>query len=95
MAYSAGPSQLRWDHATSVYKRQDEPQGLLVPDVTFKRDQVAVVYNRGDAPPEITIKSISDDVHTVMANGVAIAVIAQAAGPMISADDVLLVEGHF
>lgn len=87
--------KLRWDCATSVYDRQPEPQGLLVPDTGFKTEKVAVVYNKGDTPPEITVQAISTDVQTVLADGVAVAVVARAAGPLISPEDVLLVERHF
>jgi hypothetical protein len=85
---------LRWDCATGMYNRHSAPQGVLVPDNAFKHDQVAVVYNKGDTPPEITVKMISGDVQTVLANGVAVAVVARASGPTISPEDVLLVERH-
>ncbi|AXI46151.1 hypothetical protein C1J03_09035 [Sulfitobacter sp. SK012] len=67
-------------------------QGALVPDSNHNCDHVAVVYDRGDTPPEITIKETSGMVHTVLANGVAIAVIARSTGAALNPADVLLVE---
>jgi hypothetical protein len=87
-------NQLRWDCATGMYDKHPAPQGVLVPDTDFKHDQVAVVYNKGDTPPKITVKTISGDVQTVLANGIAVAVVARAFGPTISPEDVLLVERH-
>jgi hypothetical protein len=87
-------NQLRWDCATGMYDRQTAPQGVLVPDNAFKNDQVAVVYNKGDTPPEITVNVISGDVQTVLANGIAVAVVARTSGPMLTPEDVLLVERH-
>ncbi len=87
---------LRWENAAglthSSKTNQATPQGAFVPDTMHDCDQVAVVYNKGDNPPEITIREVSGSVHTVLANGVAVAVIARASGPALSADDVLLVE---
>ena len=71
-----------------------EPHGAFVPDTNHNCDHVAVVYAKGQNPPEITIREVSGSVHTVLANGVAVAVIARASGPAVSADDVLLVEQH-
>ena len=89
---------LRWDTATAVYPMNDAtapcPQGLLVPDATQKCDHVAVVVDKGQNPPEITIKQVSGTVHTVLADGVAVAVVARATGPAPSVEDVLLVERH-
>lgn len=89
-------SGLCWDRATSMRSTKafgEQPlQCALVPDTVHDCDQVAVVYNKGDAPPEITIREISGFVHTVLADGVAVAVIARASGPVPRADDVLLVE---
>jgi hypothetical protein len=87
-------NQLRWDCATGMYDRQKEPQGVLVPNTAFTSEKVAVVYNRGDTPPRITVTAISDDVQTVLADGIAVAVVARACGPLISPEDVLLVERH-
>ncbi len=68
------------------------PKGALVPDAQGETDYIAVVYDEGDTPPEITIKQISGTVHTVLANGVAVAVIARATGNAPRVADVLLVE---
>ena len=68
--------------------------GALVPDSYDENDHIAVVFNKGETPPEITIHEVSGSVHTVCANGIAIAVVASATGPAPSADDVLLVERY-
>ncbi|GAA6175096.1 hypothetical protein [Sulfitobacter pacificus] len=87
---------LRWERAAGLMPgsqaKQHAPQGAFVPDTMHDCDQVAVVYNKGETPPEITIKQVSGSVHTVLADGVAVAVIARAAGPAVSPEDVLLVE---
>ncbi|MEP5732582.1 MAG: hypothetical protein ABJL67_24790 [Sulfitobacter sp.] len=89
-------SRLSWDRAagmpTSSVTKDTTPQGALVPDNIKDCDQVAVVYNKGETPPEITINDVSGSVQTVLANGVAVAVIAKASGPALQVDDVLLVE---
>lgn len=68
------------------------PQGALIPDGEEDRDHIAVVYDKGDTPPKITIAEVSGSVHTVLANGVAIAVVARSAGRAPTPADVLLVE---
>jgi len=68
------------------------PQGALVPDTNHNCDHIAVVYDKGDTPPEITIKAVSGSVHTVLADGIAVAVVARSEGPAPSVADVLLVE---
>ncbi len=87
---------LCWDRATGMPSEHTRPstapQGALVPDNLRDCDQVAVVYNKGETPPEITIRDVSGSVQTVLADGVAVAVIASAAGRALSPDDVLLVE---
>ncbi|MFK7835095.1 MAG: hypothetical protein AB8B60_02635 [Sulfitobacter sp.] len=89
-------TRLNWDRAAGMPScsslPEAAPQGALVPDNIMDRDQVAVVYNKGETPPEITIRAISGSVQTVLADGIAVAVIASASGPALSADDVLLVE---
>ena len=89
-------SRLDWNEATGLMpvSAHGDPglQGALVPDTLQDRDQVAVVYNKGDQPPEITIHKISGTVHSVLANGIAVAVVARASGPAPTVDDVLLVE---
>jgi len=66
--------------------------GALVPDGQGDTDHIAVVYDKGEVPPEITIKQISGSVHSVLADGIAVAVIARASGTAPSPEDVLLVE---
>ncbi len=87
---------LCWEKATGITPRpqsnEQSPQGALVPNTIHNYDQVAVVYDKGQTPPEITIREVSGSVHTVLADGVAVAVIARASGPAVSAEDVLLVE---
>lgn len=87
---------LRWDWATGLSPSKDSdlsgPQCALVPDTLHDCDQIAVVYDKGQTPPRITIAQVSCSVHTVLADGVAVAVVARASGPAPSADDVLLVE---
>lgn len=68
------------------------PEGALIQDDTADQDQVAVVYDKGETPPEITITDLSNTVQAVNANGVAVAIIACSAGPRLTVDDVLLVE---
>ncbi len=90
------PARYHWAGATGLTPAAQEneniPQGALVPDMARDCDQVAVVYKKGETPPEITVREISSSVQTVLADGVAVAVIASAFGPAISPDDVLLVE---
>lgn len=89
-------SGLCWDQITGMVATSDRtvpcPQGILVPDSHTNRDKVAVVYDKGNPPPEITVKEISGSVTSVLADGVAVAVVARATGPGLSAKDVLLVE---
>ena len=89
-------SRLRWDRAASLLptaaRAEPGPQGALVPDSLRDSDQIAVVYDKGQTPPEITIRQVSGSVHTVLADGVAVAVVASANGPAPRKDDVLLVE---
>ena len=96
MSRDYSPTRYNWAGATglapALRENEDVPQGALVPDMARDCDQVAVVYNKGETPPEITVKEISSSVQTVLADGVAVAVIASAFGPTISPDDVLLVE---
>tara|TARA_R110002072_G_scaffold847_29_gene6861 strand:- start:342 stop:641 length:300 start_codon:yes stop_codon:yes gene_type:complete len=88
--------QFRWENAASLSPMgataERSPQGALVPDMLHDCDQIAVVYDKGQTPPEITIRQVSGSVHTVLADGVAIVVVARASGPAPSAEDVLLVE---
>lgn len=96
MATIDSHSGLQWDNATSLTSKDtlDEtlPQGALVPDTLHNCDQIAVVYSKGKAPPRITVMRVSGSVHTVLADGIAVAVIASASRPTLNPDDVLLVE---
>ena len=89
-------SALCWDQITGMRNlcavSEALPKGILVPDRRTQRDKVAVVYENGETPPEITVKAISGWVSSVHADGVAVAVVARAYGPDLSAEDVLLVE---
>jgi hypothetical protein len=86
----------RWNFSTGLPPLHDQgkrcPQGMLLHDRETEDDRVAVVYKRGHPPPKITIDRISSNVHTVRADGVAVAVVARAGGPVVSIDEVLLVE---
>lgn len=87
---------LCWDSAANMMPvaaaTEPCPQGVLVPNTQENHDQIAVVYDKGNPPPKITIKEISGTVHTVLADGVAVAVVARATGPAPRVDEVLLVE---
>lgn len=89
-------SGLCWERATGMTPSSDlaesVPQCAFVPDTVHDWDHVAVVYDKGQNPPKITIREVSDSVHTVLADGIAVAVIARTSGPVLSAADVLLVE---
>lgn len=99
MAISAAQAGLQWDSATSLASQnaldQNCPQGSLVPDTLHNCDQIAVVYNKGQTPPHITVKQVSGSVHTVLADGIAVAVVASASRPTLNPDDVLLIERSF
>ena len=90
------PTAADWMDAKSLLpcarNPQDGPQCALVPDGEEDKDHIAVVYDKGDTPPEITIHEVSGSVHTVCANGVAVAVVASAHRPAPRVDQVLLVE---
>lgn len=92
----SGPTPNDWMQAKSLMpateSHQAGLQGALVPDRLKDCDHIAVVYNKGDTPPEITIQQVSGSVHTVCADGIAVAVVARATGPAPKVDDVLLVE---
>ena len=89
-------SRYEWSQAKSLMPRtaryEKGPQGALIPDIDEAFDHIAVVYDEGENPPEITIKEVSGTVHTVLANGIAVAVIAKTSGKMPSVSDVVLVE---
>lgn len=85
-----------WSQAKSLMpvqaKCEKGLQGALIPDSNEDMDHIAVVYDKGETPPQITIKQISGSVHQVLADGIAVAIIARASGKAPSASDVLLVE---
>ncbi|MFK7745437.1 MAG: hypothetical protein AB8B47_10310 [Roseobacter sp.] len=68
------------------------PEGALLSNEKSEEDKIAVIYDRGNTPPEITVKQTAGHVQTVMADGVAIAIVACAGGPPLTAQDVVLVE---
>lgn len=96
MTRSSFSPPIRWNSATGLPPLHDRgercPQGMLIGDAQTDSDRVAVVYEKGARPPEITIHQVSGSVHTVLADGVAVAVIGRATGPAVSIDEVLLVE---
>ncbi len=96
MASSTKHPRYQWAQAKSLMplaaQCEKGPQGALVPDTETDCDHIAVVYDRGDTPPKITIKQISGSVHSVLANGVAVAIVARSSGKALSVSDVLLVE---
>lgn len=53
--------------------------------------QIAVYYNHADRPPEITISRAAWPVQTVLADGVAVAIVAGAHEPDLRKEDVLLI----
>lgn len=71
---------------------QSAPIGASVPDAEAPYDHVAVIYPKGQTPPMITVETLSDTVQTVLADGVAVAVVARADGPTLIPSDVLLIE---
>ena len=67
-------------------------EGALIAADTSNDGKIAVLYNRGETPPQITITQDAGQIQTVHANGVAVAIVAQAQGCGITPEDVLLVE---
>jgi hypothetical protein len=72
--------------------RAQEPEGAILPDVEEEEDRIAVVYARGETPPEITISRISGTLQMVLADGVAVAIVASQDASRLRPQDVLLVE---
>jgi hypothetical protein len=70
------------------------PEGAFVSDVTEEDDRVVVIYPHGNQPPKITVHNTPHGVHTVLANGVAVAVVARSNGPELDASEVVLVERY-
>ena len=68
------------------------PQGALISTQADEEERIAVVYDHGETPPEITIKQTEGNIQTILANGIAIAIVACAAGPQLSVKDVVLLE---
>ena len=91
-ARTPSPKETPTDLLPFTAPTEPGPQGALVPDSMRDNDQIAVIYDKGQTPPEITIHAVSGNVYTVMADGVAVAVVASATGPAPSKEDVLLVE---
>jgi hypothetical protein len=89
-------NRYEWSQAKSLMPAQAKCErglrGALVPDRNEDIDHIAVVYDKGEAPPHITIKQVSGTVHQVLADGIAVAIIARASGKAPAASDVLLVE---
>lgn len=96
MASKNTPPVYEWNEARGLMPAtapcEDGPQGALVPDHQHDCDHIAVVYNKGETPPEITIRQVSGSVHTVLANGVAVAVVASSRNAAPEVSDVILVE---
>ena len=82
-----------WQMTLGLYA-SDIPQGALISGGRFGEDKIAVVYDHGDTPPEITVEQTAGQIQTILANGVAVAIVACARGPRVSAEDVLLVERY-
>lgn len=72
----------------------DVPQGALISSAELGQDKIAVVYDHGEQPPEITVEQTAVEIQTILADGIAVAIIACARGPSVSADDVVLVERY-
>ncbi|MEM1351912.1 MAG: hypothetical protein AAGF27_06185 [Pseudomonadota bacterium] len=72
----------------------DVPQGALISSDGLGQDKIAVIYQRGAPLPEITVEQTAGQVQTIMADGVAVAIVACAEGPRLSVDDVVLVERY-
>ncbi|MGB7244051.1 MAG: hypothetical protein WBC93_18445 [Sulfitobacter sp.] len=95
MTLRANTSPHKWDGAAEMMPLSvthgHGPEGAFLPDVARKADQIAVVYDSDETPPAISIWHVSQSVCAVMANGVAVAVVACANGPSLKAEDVVLV----
>lgn len=87
-------NHLNWDQAAGLppyHTSSDSPLGALVPDAVQECDQVAVIYDPAQGAPKITVQTAAACVQTVLADGIAVAVIASASAPALSPEDVLLV----
>jgi len=72
--------------------RAQAPEGAILPDADEETDQIAVVYSRGENPPVVTISRISEKLQMVLADGIAVAIVASHDGNRLTPQDVLLVE---
>lgn len=90
--YKDGTSSLQANGIPFLKDAVHGPEGALIAGEAEDNGKIAVVYNRGENPPEITIKQTAGQVQTVLADGVAVAIVACADGPSLTRDDVLLVE---
>lgn len=70
------------------------PEGALFADEAEAKGKIAVIYDHGDTPPEITIEGDKGPIQTILADGVAIVIVACARGPNLSTQDVVLVERY-
>lgn len=77
-----------------VFATSNDPQGALISTESLGEDKIAVVYPQGLQPPRITIEQTAGHVQTVLADGVAVAIVARAHGPGLSAEDVVLIERY-
>ena len=68
------------------------PEGVIIPNAIEEEGTIAVVYDSRDVPPEITITVTEERIQTVLADGVAVAIVACSDGPYLKADDILLIE---
>ncbi|MEM1073832.1 MAG: hypothetical protein AAF665_15190 [Pseudomonadota bacterium] len=69
-------------------------EGAVFADDAESENRIAVIYDHGNQPPEITIQGAAGEVQTVWADGIAIAVFACSSGPGLSEQDVVLVERY-
>ena len=67
------------------------PEGAVIATKQAQCGQIAVYYNHADRPPEITISRTAWPVQTVLADGVAVAVVAGAKEPVLHKEDVMLI----
>ena len=79
-------------HIPMAKEFSGSPEGVIIRDGLEDEDRIAVIYDSRDTPPEITIAATAGQVQIVMANGVAVAIVACADGPRLTVDDILLVE---
>lgn len=90
------PSKGHYDASSLLMRAGDlfQPEGAFMSDLEDKGDHVVVVYPHEKGPPEITVQSTAQDVQTVLADGIAVAVVARADGPQLFPSDIVLVEHH-